>query len=68
MTNLIHILFLIFGWCFDKQGLLIASLSVSSVFMLVSLVCLAYKKKVSLILLLSQITVFTLSIIKLCIL
>ena len=69
MLNIVEILFLIFGWVFEKKGLVIAALVISSLFLLVTLYDSGKKGKPSknnTLALLIQIPCLALSIIKLC--
>lgn len=67
MIFLIEILFLIFGIVFNKNGLLITTLVLSSFWMLATLFLMSKKEKVSKLLLFLRIICFALSIIYLVI-
>lgn len=69
MLNLIWVLFLIFGWIFNIKGLVIASLVLSSLFLIATLAVVGHKGKSDTgndIAMLIQIVCLCLSIIKLC--
>lgn len=70
MLNIVEILFLIFGWVFEKKGLVIAALVVSSLFLIASLYEYGTKngkpKTGNVLAMLIQIPCLALSIIKLC--
>lgn len=67
MIILIEILFLIFGILFDKNGLLITTLVLSSFWMLATLFLMSQKEKFSKLLFFLRIICFALSIIYLVI-
>lgn len=67
MINLIEILFLIFGIIFNKNGLLITTLVLSSFLILATLFLMGKKKEVSKFLFFLRIICFALSIIYLVI-
>lgn len=67
MIILIEILFLIFGIVFNKNGLLITTLVLSSFWILATLFLMSQKEKVSKLLLFLRIICFALSIIYLVI-
>lgn len=68
MLNILQILFLIFGWIFAIKGLVIAALVIDSVFMVASLALFERQreKTSACIVLFIQITVFALSVVRLC--
>ena len=70
MLNLVHILFLVFGWIYGIKGLVITALVISSLFFLVTLVSFSTSKgndrKGMNLAMLMQIVVLCLSIIWLC--
>lgn len=71
MLNLVHILFLVFGWIYGIKGLVITALVISSLFFLVTLVSFSNSegddRKGNTNAMLAQIVVLCLSIVCLCI-
>jgi len=72
MLNLLHVLFLIFGWIYNIKGLIVASLVISSLFMILLFICKIMDVKNSEneeidLGWFVQIVVIVLSIVKLCI-
>lgn len=70
MLNLLEVLFLIFGWAYNKNSLVIAALVISSLFLLCSLYDYGRKngkdKTGNLLAMSIQIPCLALSIIRLC--
>ena len=68
MLNILHIVFLVFGWVFAIKGLVVAALVISSFFMLASLALFEKQKNKARanMALLTQIAVLALSIVRLC--
>ena len=66
MLNIIEILFLIFGKLYDKNGFLVTSLVLSSVFLLFSLIYKSKEVEVDSLCILAQVICLSLSIIFLC--